>query len=279
MSGENEPIRANRLSNREVLFTPAAHNINMPSTSTAYETTKQMIAKLEQTDSIEKIEDESDEPSTNKFNSNIDEMTTTTTTTNTDDDLSLSQYELDIVNKYLNELGESDEDHDHNDINLNETFNNELPNTLSNVQENTEQNVSVDELVNDSDEMNTYIKSQDVSTVTPKPFTSSHADDNTIDTGRFTSTSRQIGFHQQYRNNDVNNNNIRLCSGSTQNNSIGHMNENSQRCDNNNRRTNTNNLNANHNSFAANLPIMVGITSCVWGLFYFAVKSLYSDMT
>lgn len=389
MSGEKEPIRANRLSNREVMLSSAAlRNINMPSTSTS--------GDYINSNRISSVSSELTDKSSGKRRFGTNTSTSTSASANasvnasqttngdsisgsmsssssipqsnadhkcdanTDDDLSLSQYELDIMNKYLNELCDSDESNEHDETiseNLDEQLAiarssisidsgdsslNQSPSDLVNVnvpQSNEIESESPSLSLSQSQSQSqcepksqsqsqfekTESQSLDASSLSsspPSPSLSASAQQpiqvsnlnanaiqnqnpNPNDAIRCTQTSRQLEFDQPFQSNamlnqnrntqmdnthidthhDVNNNNnLSLNSNimgqqSSSNNISGQSRLTSgRRYCNNNRRTNTNTP-SDSNRITANLPIVVGITSCIWGLFFYAAKSFYSDFT
>lgn len=361
MSGENEPIRANRLSNREVMLSAAGlYNINMPSTSGGggyndyytYGNRLSSVSSNEITSDQSKCEQSSNDVATassssvpaNRVNNSTSTSNADETDTNVDDDeLSLSQYELDIVNKYLNEMCDSD-DHAQNVVSDEEnqfddglaikTSSNDDGNKSMMITKQNDNLVIVDQcnvvksqspsqsqstvsMQNASTSSTSTSSSLSSSSVQPTLLAVSNA--NATDDMQYTQTSRQSGFDQSNAiinqimqnnissathshidtHNDVNNNNISLSSIANNNQSTAASeaattpppthgqrqctNDSRRPCNNNssnnnNRRTNPNSSSYN-NRISANLPIVVGITSCIWGLFFYAVKSFYSDLT
>lgn len=373
LSSENEqPIRANRLSNREVMLSAAVlQNINMPSTSAAVSGGyKRTNRRLSSSVSSEATTYDKSEQSSNQTSSAAAVTTSSSASaaaavancvsspsksnadeSDTNDELSLSQYELDIVNKYLNELCDSDESNDQNEI-VKEKLDEQLAIVSSICIDSGEDDGATsiakqtDRMINiDNDQCNGIHIESDTSTQSQSQIHSldastsstgmqqhsfSHpciiANANANDEMQCTQTSRQSGFDQpnqsyaminqtmqrntietahspshHHTHNDVNNNNISLSSNigshsdrsidhrrynnnnaNNQNNNNHHQTSDSRRhCDNNsNMRSRTNpNATNDSNRISANLPIIVGIASCVWGLFFYAAKSFYSDLT
>lgn len=254
MNKENEQIRANRLSNREVVLSSAARALTHTSSTSHVNEPKPSIpmascSTTNRTKIIDTITDQS--PPTPDQIPNTDE-----------DDEYLSQYEIDIVNKYLNELDDDDGDAlVASDLGINAII------------QSSHANANEDATSDDESEQRSVIEVIDTMAV--------QAHDNHViidNTSQCNQTSRRtISFEQANQANannaDVNNNNTSL-AGIASNPSDGQQNRSSQRhrfCE-PNRRTNTNATNM-------NLPIIVGITSCVWGLCLFAMKSFYSDLT
>lgn len=312
MSGEKEPIRASRLSNREVMLSAAVlHSLNQPSTSGQNKCENRLSSISSEaidksTDKTESSSKQTTADMTSPSKSNTDD-----TETNIDDELSLSQYELDIVNKYLNQLDDSDES---NDEIVSEKLDEQLAiassidssDELNHINATIDQCNGIDKSIDSDAQSESIEKSSQISSSSSSlqqpPSSVSYANANAIDEMQCTQTSRQFGMidpenamiNQTIRNtesahshydthNDVNNNNISL-SSNVANQSLAHgryTNDSQRHCDNNNmRRTNQNRTaSSNINRITANLPIVVGITSCVWGLFFYAVKSLYSDLT
>lgn len=258
MNKENEQIRANRLSNREVVLSSAARALtHTPSASHISESKPNIpMASCSTTNRTKIIDTANDQspPTANKI-ANADE-----------DEQYLSQYEIDIVNKYLNELGDDDDDDDGDALVASDLG-------INSILQSSHANANVDDTSDDESEQRSVIEVIDVMAV------QSHDNDAIIDNdSQCNQTSRRtISFEQPNQANannaDVNNNNMSLI-GIASNPSDGQQNRSSQRhrfCE-PNRRTNTNATNM-------NLPIIVGITSCVWGLCLFAMKSFYSDLT
>lgn len=306
MGGEHDTIRANRLSNREVLLTSTA--THYPSA----ESNSGLLRPFKVSTEQEHLES-NDEQTSSILGSDIDESDNDRT-----DDVSLSQYELDVVNRYLkdfceNEVIDSDahDDHDQNVIN---NIDEQLAKALS-IQidccddGHTQLLTDIDHGSNISKSSNLLIDSQsDVSSSTSLLPVSDHAD-HTTDESRCSQTSRQIGFDQNNQsnttatntnytnnaaqsvcadrilanNNDFNNNNIRLSNSDSDQSAVSIAFATNRNTSNNRFRENSQRPNpsstTNPRLFGDNLPIIVGITSCVWGLFFYAVKSLYSDLT
>lgn len=322
LSCDNEPIRASRLSNREVVLSAAGlYNFNAPSspsTSGEYKNKRRLssISGGTALKAIERMQDRSNQIAAYYISTaskssddeidaiNDNDIDNDNHNDTTNDDISLSQYELDVVNKYLNELSNCDQDenesNDH-DENLSEIPNEQLTGNID----------SCDDLLrHQNDQCNLFDMSvglkpkTQLQSISPSQSQSQYQDtpssleplliSNKNDEIQCTQTSRPFGFDQsnqsnaminQNRNadsghthNDVNNNNISL-SSSTDSHMIGRNRYPSgHRRYGSNRTTNTNAMN-NNNRISSNLPIIVGITSCVWGLLLYAVKSFYSDLT
>lgn len=236
-----------------------------------------------------------------------------------DDDMSISQYELDIVNKYLNELCSSDESNDQ-EKSISENVDEQLTNVTKNTfhvscsdddeslpnqmyrfsDQCTDQSSTLDLLSIESESESQSLSQSQVasssSSMQQQPSPVSTANDEIQCTQ---GTSRQIGFDQSIRisaminqnrsntdlgqtHNDVNNNNIRLSSSNTtesHHNDPGLRYSSGRNHCSNYGRTNPIMTRDNINRTSANIPIIVGIASCVWGLFFYAVKSFYSDLT
>lgn len=349
MSSENEPIRASRLSNREVMLSAAVlHNMNVPSSSTsgdyfnsnrmssvsynggqqsygrtASETSTSVAATTMTTTTATSMTSVKPNQASNCVSStsksSVDD--TDTNSNDNDDDMSISQYELDIVNKYLNELCSSDESNDQEksisenvdeqltNVMKNQTFHvscsdddESLPNQMHRFSDQcTDQSSTLDllsiESESESQTRQSLYQSQVASSSSSmqQPLHVSTANDEIQCTQ---GTSRQIGFDQSIRisaminqnrsntdlgqtHNDVNNNNIRLSSSTTTEShriDPGRYSSGRNNCSNYGR-TNPIMTRDNINRTSANIPIIVGIASCVWGLFFYAVKSFYSDFT
>lgn len=378
MSSENEQpqkIRANRLSNREVMLSAVVfQNMNMPSTSSAslsggYKCGNWLPSSVS-SGTGERSNDRSEQSSNQaSASASIAESLSSSSAaaaaaavaseaaminhlssplksdadeseTNNDDDLSLSQYELDIMNKYLNDMCDSDESYEQDEIigeNLDEQLAIALSIHIDNGNDGTHAK-QTEQLVNATDHYNgihvesdiqSQSHSQDASSssstdqhqhqqqqqanVLSHPSSNANANDDI----QCTQASRQSEFDQSNQSNaminqtmqcnihesdthdDVNNNNISSLNsnigyshstvhsieqqqfGYNGNSNNNHQTSDSRRhCDNNNRnRTNPFSSNSDTNRITSNLPIIVGITSCVWGLFFYAAKSFYSDLT
>lgn len=333
MSNENEPIRANRLSNREVMLSAAVlHNMNMPSSSTSADYTININQISRKSSAAGQSDDKNAAHASNQASICVNSsrppstsMTTmsskssaddeTDTASNGNDELSLSQYELDIVNKYLNEICSSDESNDQ-EKSISEMIDEQLINVTSNNlssgddDDESQPHSNYADRLNDNDhsstldmsiesDFETQSQSQDArSSATPQPFSVST---NTNDEIQCTEqTSRQIGFDQSihinaminqenryntydlgHTLNDVNNNNISLSSNTTDSHNVdqGRYSSGGRTPCSNYGTTNPIMTRDNQLRTSANIPIIVGIASCVWGLFFYAVKSFYSDLT
>lgn len=369
MCKNKESIRASRLSNREVMLSSTAllHNMNLPSSSSSASIdylvrnrkpctsnrSEQSMAS-DQSNGMVKAKPSTTSTSTsasNKSSAADDTEADTNSSSNINDndndsndqdntDLSLSQYELDIVNKYLNEMSSSNDESNDYDKNISESNHNENQltsiesssmnshrssldggdsgsghhNTQSNRSNVNDQCTTADVSIESDGESPTQSQTQtqsqsqsqshDASTSAMQQLLPVSSASNEI--RACIQTSRQIVFDRTnqidaminptrytdylgHTHNDVNNNNLSLSSNNTNTN------------------TNTNNhtdhsYSSNHgrhyssernygmtadrtsptgNRFTiSNLPIIVGITSCVWGLFFYAVKCLFfSDLT
>lgn len=253
-----------------MLSAAVLHNMTMPSTSGTFRNSQSSVSN----DAT--WSDRSELSSSQPINCVSSASHVDDTQANTDDELSLSQYELDIVNKYLTELGDSDE----------HSGRNELDDQLPIAQDHSNDRSEPIE----SESLSQSLSLSHAASTSQQPEPNANANAHATDEIRCTQTSRPFEFDQANQSsaminhritepapidthNDVNNNNIRL-SSDIDSHRISPPTY-SRHCD-NNRRTNTNPLSTRIN---ANLPIMVGITSCIWGLFIYAVKSFYSDLT
>lgn len=338
LSCENEPIRASRLSNREVMLSAAVlHNLNTPSSSTSgeYRNNRRLSSvssgtALRSNDRILERPNQrpancinrasiSTEDGTDASNDNDNENENDNDNDNdtTNDDISLSQYELDVVNKYLNELCNCDQDENESndlDVNLSEQLTGSIDSSDDSLQNQTDQcnlidmSVELKPQTQFQTQTQTQTQSQTLSQSQSQSLTQSQYQDTPSSLAPFlisskndeiqcTQTSRPFGFDQsnqsnqsnaminQNRNadsghthNDVNNNNISLSSNTDSHTVSQHRYSSGHRRYGSNLTTNTNAM-SNSNRISANLPIIVGITSCVWGLLLYAVKSFYSDFT
>lgn len=330
LTGEHETIRANRLSNREVVFTSSVQYSETAASSTS--TKDSLIGPIKCDESLQKIDDPAVSASIASFTNENENFLSNESAMHTDvDDTALSQYELDVMSRYLKDLSENDDiDSDEVAIDVHALVQNVNNNIKNNVDEQLSKALSCHVIgcsSSDDDDgqkttLNDHIDPTAILSNNQSDFESSNASslipvtdhaDHTTDDSHCIQTSRQIGFDQnnqsntainQYtnnvcaadsilvnNNNDFNNNNLRISnqsgtnqSGSniatTSTNSTTNRNTNRRFCDNinNNQRANTTRTHQNR-LFGENLPIVVGITSCVWGLFFYAVKNLYSDLT
>lgn len=339
LSNENEPIRASRLSNREVMLSAAVlHNMNMPSSSTSgdYNISTNRMSSISSkpghtwndkiggrrasNQAVNCVNSSTTSASTTASKSSVNDDETDTNS-NDNDDLSISQYELDIVNKYLNELCSSDESNDQ-EKSISENIDEQLinvvtSNNVSGGDDDESQSQSPPNQIyrlNANDQCSTLdmsiesdtesqslsqSQSQDARSVQPQPFpvSNSSANDEIQCTVQ---TSRQLGFDQSiqinaminqpnryntydlgHTLNDVNNNNISLSSNTMDSHNVnqGLYSSGGRRPCSNYGRTNPIQTRDNQLRTSANIPIIVGIASCVWGLFFYAVKSFYSDLT
>lgn len=188
-----------------------------------------------------------------------------------DDDQYLSQYEIDIVNKYLNELGNADENiecDDPSDGDGTIAVNSDGGIALAHTSDDESEQRSVIEVI-DSDASSNAM----AATITDAGAGQASAAQVSAGQASATQTSRRSIDPANANNADVNNNNTSLI-GIASNPYDGQQDRGvGQRFCEPNRRTNTS-ANAN-----MNLPMIVGITSCVWGLCLYAMKSIYSDLT
>lgn len=196
-----------------------------------------------------------------------------------DDDEYLSQYEIDIVNKYLNELGDADECIESDELNDGSESTDGSDGYRAHV-------ASAGDSSDDESEQRSVLEvvDSDAPSTATAAMTATHAVNASADSdsgsngasanaGPCTQTSRPSIDPEHANNADVNNNNTSLI-GHASNPSDGQQNRGvGQRFSEPNRRTNSS-ANAN-----MNLPMIVGITSCVWGLCLYAMKSIYSDLT
>lgn len=331
---KKESIRASRLSNREVMLSSTAllHNMNLPSSSssasidylvrnrkpsTSYKSEQSMSDRSHNDAAVTKAKQSTSTARSKASTTTDDTEADTNSSSNIDNDdqdnsdLSLSQYELDIVNKYLNEMSSSNDES--NDF---DKHNSEMPsdnqshrssldgggsNSIKSNQSHTA-DVSIESDGDSSTQSQSQSQSQshDASTsaMQQQLFPVSSASD---EIRACIQTSRQIVFDQTnqidaminptrytdylgHTHNDVNNNNLSLSSNNTNTNATTNNNNN-----------HTDSHSSNHGRHysserqygmtsnrltIANLPIIVGITSCVWGLFFYAVKCLFfSDLT
>lgn len=361
---EKESIRASRLSNREVMLSSTAvlHNMNLPSSSSsasidylirnrkpcasnkrgqsitdqsnAMVKAKQTTSTCQSNHNTSKSSADDTEAETNS-SSNIDNDS------NDQDNTDLSQYELDIVNKYLNEMSSSNDESNDYDKNISENQNENQLNSIESSsmnshhssggdggsgsgtdsindnKNNTQSNqsnrlntndqcstadVSIESDVESPTQSQSQSQSHDASTsAMQQSFPVSSASD---EIRACTQTSRQIVFDQTnqidaminptrytdylgHTHNDVNNNNLSLSSNNNNNtNTTNHTDSHSSnqgRHYSSERRhygmTGRTNPTSNRLTIT-NIPIIVGITSCVWGLFFYAVKCFFfSDLT
>lgn len=276
---ENEQIRANRLSNREVVLSSVARGlINSPSTTYVNEcknTNMPPTASCSTNYQMANIEVATGDQNMHA----IDKISANVVDADADDEQILSQYEIDIVNKYLNELCDGD-DSDGDVVGVALTADGRVNDSSD---DESEQRSVIEVL--DANASDTWQASDKAMTVHAYDV---DADESTADTDDSRSTARTTSRRSHLRcvqtnqananNADVNNNNMSLISIAS-NPSVGHAvaadttaGQRANRFSEPNRRTNTNAANM-------NLPMIVGITSCVWGLCLFAMKSLYSDVT
>lgn len=354
MYNEKESIRASRLSNREVMLssTAALHNMNLPSSSTSASVDYLIRSRMPcssfksgQSTSTQSSEpakpltsscmgskdtdadDEDDIEAETNSNNNIENSDQDTAT-----DLSLSQYELDIVNKYLNEINNDDGNDDEKICSDSEQLNSSS--MADNVDDGHNDN-SIDVNSNaqpiDSDQMNACDPCSTAADVSIEsdggsPMQSQSHDDASTSTQQqqqqpqqlfpvssaneeiraCTQTSRQIVFDQTshqidaminpirntdylgHTHNDVNNNNLSLSSNNNNHNQNNNQTDSHRTLNqgmhySSERRhygmTGRTNPISNRLTIT-NIPIIVGLTSCVWGLFFYAVKCFFfSDLT
>lgn len=342
MYNEKESIRASRLSNREVMLssTAALHNMNLPSSSTSASvdylirnrmpcasfksgqsitmqsseplTAKPLTSSCKSSKDTDADDEDDIEAETNS-NNNMENSDLDTAT-----DLSLSQYELDIVNKYLNEINNDDEKIYSESEQLNSS-------SMANNVDDAHNDNSIDVNSDQMDACDPCSTAADVSIESDgeSPIQSQSHDDASTSTQQqqqqlfpvssaneeiraCTQTSRQIVFDHTsnqidaminpirntdylgHTHNDVNNNNLSLSSNNNNQNN-NHNQTDSHRTLNqgihySSERQHygmTGRTNPISNRLTiTNIPIIVGLTSCVWGLFFYAVKCFfYSDLT
>ena len=278
----NKIERRTRLSNREILLSaavlPTTTNQDRRQSLDEYNAERWRLDQLlsnetnanagrsDHSDRMENADEKFDENSEKEFDEDsyirsVLENSRYDDGHDVDADCTLSEYERNILNKYLKEFTEQANDSDdNNNVNATNTNNGNVPQNDAKPQQHAER---YDELL---------------PSITPS--TSSSSLQRTASTASMSNTicnsSRQMSFVESKNINKFANNSDRYCN-----------------CNNNSNNNNTNNINTDlnqtnvsdnerpngnrHSTFGPTVPLWVGVTSCFWGLFFYFVKTYYLD--